>query len=320
MERFTDDTVVALASFLSPHDMLNLALSCKRFGDKHGNKKQSADRGEGMRNVRQRIDTVSLMEVAARTVLYSKWTDEEKNALPRRGEETWIGLYQEFLKLFHYPIQFDKLVGTSIAYLDRNDKTKAYSMSHGGRYSGVAICSNIMRAGRHCVSFNFDNPTRSEGISCGIMRPTRKDITSLTSCHPLIHDLSSFSLKDYETLYGGANVDCCLLNTYKGKGFLRERWRKWEGSVLMAMDEEHRLQAKMQNLLQNASQQMEPTQETASFKIGFILDLDEGTLDVYKNDRCIGTMMRGLIGEYCWVVSLRPEYDIGAPKTVAINR
>ena len=36
METFTDDTVVALASFLAPHDMLSLALTCKRFGAKHG--------------------------------------------------------------------------------------------------------------------------------------------------------------------------------------------------------------------------------------------------------------------------------------------
>jgi len=36
METFTDDTVVALATFLSPPDMLSLALTCKRFGDKHG--------------------------------------------------------------------------------------------------------------------------------------------------------------------------------------------------------------------------------------------------------------------------------------------
>ena len=47
----------------------------------------------------------------------------------------------------------------------------------------------------------------------------------------------------------------------------------------------------------------EPTHET-SFKIGLVLDLDEGTLDVYKNDRRLGTMKSGLVGEYCWVVLL----------------
>ena len=55
--------------------------------------------------MRQKTDAISLMKVAAHTVLQTKWTDEEKNALPRRDDESWIGLYQEFLKLFsdyHY--------------------------------------------------------------------------------------------------------------------------------------------------------------------------------------------------------------------------
>ena len=80
METFTDDTVVALASFLSPHDMLSLALSCKRFGDKHGtDKKQSAtSREESTGEVRQRTESISLIEVAARTVL-------ESNGQRRKG-------------------------------------------------------------------------------------------------------------------------------------------------------------------------------------------------------------------------------------------
>ena len=128
METFTDDTVVALASFLSPHDMLNLALSCKRFGDKYGttDKKQTAAREEesSMRNVRQRTASISLMEVAAYTALHANWTDEEKKALPRREDESWIGLYQEFLLMFRLPLQFDKLVGECIEYVEGTNKTK----------------------------------------------------------------------------------------------------------------------------------------------------------------------------------------------------
>ena len=58
METFTDDTVVALASFLSPHDMLSFALTCKRFGDKNSmdTKKRSAVRDESTREVRQRTE------------------------------------------------------------------------------------------------------------------------------------------------------------------------------------------------------------------------------------------------------------------------
>ena len=41
-----------------------------------------------------------------------------------------------------------------------------------------------------------------------------------------------------------------------------------------------------------------------SCTIGMLLDLDEGTLSVYKNGRKLGVMKRGLAGQYCWVVSL----------------
>ena len=38
--------------------------------------------------------------------------------------------------------------------------------------------------------------------------------------------------------------------------------------------------------------------------IGMLLDLDEGTLSVYKNGRKLGVMKRGLAGPYCWVITL----------------
>ena len=44
---------------------------------------------------------------------------------------------------------------------------------------------------------------------------------------------------------------------------------------------------------------------SGSCKIGMLLDLDEGTLSVYKNERKLGVMKRGLAGHYCWVVSSR---------------
>lgn len=39
-------------------------------------------------------------------------------------------------------------------------------------------------------------------------------------------------------------------------------------------------------------------------QVGLLLDLDEGTLTVYKEGKCLGIMMRGLTGEYCWAVSI----------------
>ena len=42
----------------------------------------------------------------------------------------------------------------------------------------------------------------------------------------------------------------------------------------------------------------------AGDRIGLFLDLDQGNMIVYKNDKCLGVMATGLNGEYCWAVSL----------------
>eukprot|EP01046_Picozoa_sp_COSAG06_P037080 COSAG06_NODE_4150_length_4519_cov_3.696045_5_plen_84_part_00 len=39
-------------------------------------------------------------------------------------------------------------------------------------------------------------------------------------------------------------------------------------------------------------------------RIGLLLDLDQGTMTVYKNDERLGVMATGLRGEYSWAVSL----------------
>ena len=69
------------------------------------------------------------------------------------------------------------------------------------------------------------------------------------------------------------------------------------------MDEEQREQAQFQNrCIPFRWEGKERTHDT-SFKIGMVLDLDEGTLGVFKNDRRLGTMKTHLSGEYCWVFS-----------------
>jgi len=135
------------------------------------------------------------------------------------------------------------------------------------------------------------------------MRPTTKDITSLTNCHPAQDDLSRFSLKDYEKL--PINVDCSLLH----------RWETWNESMAVENERTNERNKKRSRCLQ-VLLGMEESHET-SFKIGLVLDLDEGTLDAYKNGRRLGTMMTHLTGEYCWVVQLSIS---GLEVSVSIGR
>ena len=99
-----------------------------------------------------------------------------------------------------------------------------------------------------------------------------------------------------------------------GCSLIRERWKEWTESELMDMDEEQHLRAVEQNQCNPNMGRMERIRET-SFKIEMVLNLDEGTLDMYKNDRRLGTLKSGLVGEYCWAVMLVP----GGSATVSVS-
>jgi len=146
------------------------------------------------------------------------------------------------------------------------------------------------------------------------MRPTTKDITRLANCRPISDDLSSFSLKKYDMLYSD-NINCCLMKTRSGDGFFRKKWKLDIESVVMANDVQ-RTMAEFQNNMNYFDWEGQEPTEDASFKVGMVLDLDKGTLDVYKNDRHLGTMMSGLVGEYCWAITMYSNEEV----SVSIGR
>jgi hypothetical protein len=51
---------------------------------------------------------------------------------------------------------------------------------------------------------------------------------------------------------------------------------------------------------------MQTTEEDGA-RIGMLLDLDQGTMTVYKNDERLGVMATGLSGEYSWAVELNSQ-------------
>jgi len=48
---------------------------------------------------------------------------------------------------------------------------------------------------------------------------------------------------------------------------------------------------------------MEPARLVDGFALGLLLDLDAGTLSVFKDGRKLGLMKEGLTGAYCWYVN-----------------
>ena len=53
--------------------------------------------------------------------------------------------------------------------------------------------------------------------------------------------------------------------------------------------------------------------------IGLLLDLDEGTLSVFKNGRHLGVMKDSLGGEYCWFVTVKSACTVSIAKSTAPN-
>jgi len=85
--------LVCIASFLEPCDMLHLALTCKRLGDKEYN---IAAVRQG--HTRQRVaSSWSLMEEVARCLVEANQRDGDKEILrlARSEGESWLGAYQE---------------------------------------------------------------------------------------------------------------------------------------------------------------------------------------------------------------------------------
>ena len=105
--------------------------------------------------------------------------------------------------------------------------------------------------------------------------------------------------------WGESNVHACMLT---GGGTCH--WSNWEqhgrghegGLLQWEGQEELSPFAGLQRLFGGNGGPPSPRSDGPP-SVGMLLDLDEGTLSVYKNRRRLGVMMSGLTGEYVWVVS-----------------
>ena len=219
-------------------------------------------------------DSLSLVEETARRVVHDVATEEQMNALPRYDGENWLSKYN-YLQSLQMPLTFDQLVGQQIEYVEGNKSCVTNSTP----YWATAFSNNIMMAGKHYVSFDAD---QVPGFVFGVMRPGEAMLSAEGT--PLFSGFfDHFTQRKTSRQYNNS-VNCCMYDSYDGCCY-SHGWG--EGSpVRKEWDGMERLSA-------------------GSYTIGMLLDLDEGTLSVYKNGRKLGVMKRGLAGQYCWVVSLQ---------------
>ncbi|KAL9186798.1 hypothetical protein ACHAXT_010518 [Thalassiosira profunda] len=294
-----DDLVVSVASYGAPEDLLNLALTCRRLGSKMGGATRREWRALARDAKRQKSNAGewSLVNEAARSAMEETQTVEERACLPLRDGESWMARYHELL-LLRSPLTFDQMFGSIVATDESRNQVRI--ASYGNPYQ-TALSSHIMRAGKHYASF-----TRTgSDIRVGVFRPTTGlDVEGLSSfdrpfpCGPLYAPYSAL-IRDLNALWSDGDVNYCAVNLgfrryddddepiprsyWGGRGVQRDFTSfDWQGQERFEKDD----------------------------TVGLLLDLDEGTLAVYRNGRRLGVMKSGLAGEYCWGASLANDPDV----------
>ena len=250
---FNSDSLFKIASYLSATDLLNLALTCRRYG-----------------MAAESDDDISLIEDITRQIVQdiTITTGEER---PKIDGESWLANY-------HYL--------RSIVIFDQFNANFEYVEGKSCIRSTIAVCAsaitnNIMKAGKHYVSFDASD----HFFLVGVMRPgTFIDRTK--SRNPVQSGFFEIFSQSTESLVYNTNnsIHCCMYYSYDDSCHSRD----WNQTV------------------DDGSTRDDTWREsfTRGGDVGLLLDLDEGTLSVCKNGQSVGVMKRGLFGHYCWVASI----------------
>ena len=227
----------------------------------------------------QQYNNLSMMEESARQLFNGAQT-EERQAVP--NEDNYFLLYNELLALRSH-LLFDQLVGNDIEYLN-NDKSRV-TTTVSKIDPNTAMSNYIMRAGKHYATFTI---VKDGHLLFGVTRfmkgLDKKQLSTFTPfngyCSEDDRGLGEIIRLDMISQSPQTGVHVCTYATNEGNccwsSWYRRRNEDWEGN--------------------EASQ--------VGDRIGLLLDLDEGTLSVYKNDRKLGVMKSGLVGKYCWFVEM----------------
>ena len=277
-----NDMLEKIASFVDCKDLVSLSLTSKQLSS-------------------------SVEEVAVRMINSSdvRYGGDDKEDL---------SVIQELNYLRCAPIEFTDLLGDRIGHVG-GDKACVYSSNpnrlHSPFYIGnvtmeglgmdwegseqTAICGHyVMRRGKHYAKFTIStcdpiNIFRYVYCRIGIMRPISSGLKSpfWTQFSPLHTPWFNDFLAERTDAWG-EDKHCCLYYDFKGTC----EWSNWA---------------------RNSSDKHEDRWDgMRGFSIydgelGLLLDLDEGTLTVYKDGTRLGVMMNGLSGEYTWVVEITAQ-------------
>ena len=270
-----NDTTVHVASFLGATDIACLGRTCGHFGRRY---------------VGSDGQITSLVEDLAGQVVGDSATDYEKSVLAGGTKVKLLHV----LELLRLPLYFKQLIGhgDAIKYSQPLQGMSTISVSYSDDDNVTAISNHVMMTGKHYVTFCLCGVTDPSNLDFGVIRPIKDwDKKGLDSFDPTCyldrHHEHREQLLAERTEEWGNDLHCCSYHSCHGRCY-HASWcdddqdygDEWEG--------------------------MESLEETGqpgdmdTYKVGLLLDLNSGTLSVFKDGRLLGVMKEGLTGAYCW--------------------
>ena len=230
----------------------------------------------------------SLVEELAGQVVDGSASNYEKSVLAV-GKN--IKMLRE-LELMRLPLYFKQLIGISNVISYPHQDTSTISLSYSGVKYVTAISNHVMRTGKHYVTFRVC-VTDPNTLDFGVIRPIKDwDKKGLRSFDPTCYYRGHHNLREQllaeRTEEWGNDLHCCSYHSSRGKCY-HASWSdedNWVGGVWEGMEP-----------LEETEQ---PIGEIDNLKVGLLLDLNSGTLSVFKDGRMLGVMKEGLTGAYCW--------------------
>ena len=280
-----NDLIIRCASYLDADGMAQLGRTSASFG------------------IHQAGQQRSLANEAAHQRFRQNATDDERGCLPKYGDESDIGLYRA-LESFRRPLHFDELTGRGFS-----PQENPASVTNTGRgYWSTAMSGHAMRGGRHFVEFSIASTSRMPLVFLGVIRPVSltdgidleddwRGIVDPGTVSRSTKSAVSEKLRSQRTVkWKDSNVHSCVY--YCGDGDCL--WTDWNNE-------------------QDYSDWRGSQGLGGSGTIGLLLDLNEGTLSVFKDGRRLGVAKTGLDGEYVWFVSFWKACAISMSKGRAPN-
>ncbi|EJK64396.1 hypothetical protein THAOC_14872 [Thalassiosira oceanica] len=220
----------------------------------------------------------SLANEAARQRFRQSATEDEGSRLPKYDDESDIGLLRA-LEQLRLPLCFDELVGNGFSPQENPASVTCATFTGWS----TAVSGHTMRGGRHFVEFVINNDRQSSYIHLGVVRPVSLsdgiDLEAEWKGHVNPVYVSSHrkpavaeKLRSQRTAkWGESNVHCCSFFCDSGRCL----WTDWDNE-------------------KGSSDWQGQEGLRRSGTIGLLLDLDEGTLSVFKDGRRLGAMKERL--------------------------